>query len=564
MKIIIKAVVMLVVIVWAGWILFKWGVMRQYVGPDQALVVMDKFGKELPPGRITIPAGESGYKGVQEEVLGPGRYFINPVFHIVEITELVRIAPGEPEKWDWNSDGTLKNPQTAPMVGIVALLEGKDAPAGQVVVDAGFKGVQKEVLTPGVYKLNPKRYQVTQMPATIVPPGSVGVVTLLVDDVPQVVSQALLSTIESGPGSGKKAAAPKRGILDQVLQPGIYYVNPRMVQINVVAVGYDAITLESNPVRAPVSVQPVRQGGVKGQKTGQAQAVATPSRGSITFFSKDGYQVVADFTVVWGRKPSDTPNIIRNIGGIDRVEGNVIEPAMKAACQNVGAQYTAMELIQGKTRQKFQNELSESLETQVQNRHLHILLALIRNISVKDNSGRDQTEGLIATIQRANIEVERELTNVQKTETASFKAKLETTNKLVDVAKETVTADSSLKVADIMAEGTKKAAELDAARDLKVASIQLEVALLEAKRREIMGKAQADVERLKNDAEAKGAKMLVDAFGSPAAYNKYIFAKNFEPKELRLIFAGPGTFWTDLKSFQEIGAAKMVSPATSK
>ena len=32
---------------------------------------------------------------------------------------------------------------------------------------------------------------------------------------------------------------------------------------------------------------------------------------------------------------------------------------------------------------------------------------------------------------------------------------------------------------------------------------------------------------MKNDAEAKGAKMLVDAFGSPQAYNLYIFAKNF-------------------------------------
>ena len=64
--------------------------------------------------------------------------------------------------------------------------------------------------------------------------------------------------------------------------------------------------------------------------------------------------------------------------------------------------------------------------------------------------------------------------------------------------------------------------------------------------------------QLKSDAEAKGAKMLVDALGSPQAYNNYIFAKNFEPQELRLIFAGPGTFWTDLKSFQEVGAGKIV------
>jgi hypothetical protein len=117
-----------------------------------------------------------------------------------------------------------------------------------------------------------------------------------------------------------------------------------------------------------------------------------------------------------------------------------------------------------------------------------------------------------------------------------------------------------VKVANIVADAAKKAAETDAGRDLSVADINLQVALLEAQRVQILGKAKADVERMKNDAEAKGAKLLVDALGSPQAYNQYIFAKNFEPTELKLIFAGPGTFWTDLKSFQEVGAAKMVQP----
>ena len=33
---------------------------------------------------------------------------------------------------------------------------------------------------------------------------------------------------------------------------------------------------------------------------------------------------------------------------------------------------------------------------------------------------------------------------------------------------------------------------------------------------------------------------------------------NFQPTDLKLIFAGPGTFWTDLKSFQDVGASKVV------
>ena len=36
---------------------------------------------------------------------------------------------------------------------------------------AGFKGVQREVLTPGTYKINPRQKRVVQVPAAIVPPG---------------------------------------------------------------------------------------------------------------------------------------------------------------------------------------------------------------------------------------------------------------------------------------------------------------------------------------------------------------------------------------------------------
>src|SRR4029078_5585147 len=112
-------------------------------------------------------------------------------------------------------------------------------------------------------------------------------------------------------------------------------------------------------------------------------------------------------------------------------------------------------------------------------------------------------------------------------------AQLEGALKSLGVARETVASDSNVKVANINAEGTKKAAETTAQRDLDIAKINLEISLLDAQRTQILGKAEADVARMKNEAEAKGAKMLVDAFGSPQAYNLYIFAKAFEPEDLK-------------------------------
>ena len=97
-----------------------------------------------------------------------------------------------------------------------------------------------------------------------------------------------------------------------------------------------------------------------------------------------------------------------------------------------------------------------------------------------------------------------------------------------------------------------------------MADIEKQIAELDAKRTQIMGKAMADVERMKNEAEAKGAKLMIDAFGTPQSYNLYIFAKSFDPKDLRLIFAGPGTLWTDLKSFEQVGATKLIESSQEK
>ena len=545
-KSLIVGVIALVVVAYVGWLAVKWTSMRVFVEPGEALVVINKFGDPLPPGRVVVPKGddEDKYKGVREDVLGPGRYFLNPIEYDHKIVPVVEISAGDPEKWKWNPDGSLVDPNLAPQVGLVSMKEGKEAAGDQAIVDPGYRGIQKEVLTPGTYKINPYQVEVTPVPAVVVPPGSVGVVTRLMGQDTAEVTSATLTAIKASttapaaaagaqPAPSRLVAGPnQRGILKDVLQPGIYYLNPRLVKVTIAPIGYDQITLDHGNNKA------------------------------IRFYSNDGYQVEADFTLVWGRSPSDVPNIVANIGDTHNVEQNVIEPAMKAACQNEGAKYTARELIQGTTRSRFQDDLSSSLEAQVKARNIHVLLALIRDITIKDNRGKDATNGLLATIQQANIEVERDLTNKQKTITATTKANLEQALKLVDVARETVASDTNVKVANIMADGQKKAAEIDADRDLQVATINLQVAQLDAQKNLILGKAAAQVDQLKRDAEAQGAKMMVDAFGSAQAYNMYTFAKSFEPKELRFIFAGPGTFWTDLKSFQEIGAGQVIQEAT--
>ena len=250
------------------------------------------------------------FRSVQEEVRGPGRYFLNPIFYDMKLVDLTKIPAGDPQTWEWLPDGQLKNPRTAPMIGLRSLKEGQTAPAGQEVVPPGYKGIQREVLTPGTYKINPNREEVTILPATVVSPGFVGVVTKLVDgDIGLIHSSELLPTTRPSGGTAVAAGPAVRGILRDVLQPGIYYLNPRMVKVTIVPVGYDSITLETPVDKKKVST-------------------------AVRFYSSDGYLVEADFTVVWGRTPADAPHIVATLGNTEQIEQNVIEPAMKAACQN--------------------------------------------------------------------------------------------------------------------------------------------------------------------------------------------------------------------------------------
>jgi len=130
--------------------------------PDDSIgVVTTKAGKELPPGAIAgpiIPEHDSfqnpdafitngGYKGVQEQVLLPGRYFLNPQFVAVTLEPLTQVPIAH--------------------VGVVISYIGEDGldTSGAdfkhgTLVEQGKKGVWATPLDPGKYPINPRTHKV--------------------------------------------------------------------------------------------------------------------------------------------------------------------------------------------------------------------------------------------------------------------------------------------------------------------------------------------------------------------------------------------------------------------
>ncbi|MGE3181887.1 MAG: SPFH domain-containing protein [Phycisphaerae bacterium] len=518
-----------------------WTFFRVYVPPDHCLVLVRKSGAPMPAGQKIATAGE---KGIQENTLGPGRYFLNPVKWETELEPLVTIEAGDPNTWqshyvagrgdhfDAKLDGKW------PEVGIVTSLAGKVWDQESEVVEKGYQGKWREVLSPGTYRINPRAYKVEKVPAVVVPVGYCGVVTSQLGNMPGVetVMQSSIGpdgkVVQGRPSAIQKLAEPgQRGVLRNVLPPGIYYLNPYVHKVKIVEVGYNLIS----------------------------QLRTDQETEHIEFPSQDGFTVEVEVTVVWGRDPRHTPELINRLGDIEKIRDLVIAQ-IRSICRNIGSDYISTDFIEGEKREQYQQQVTETLKKVCRERNLEVLIALIHNIEVRADSASKQ-EDLKLTIQSGFIAREQDLLRQEQSETAKVLAELEAAEAAVPVAREEVASDMRIRVAELQAEGRKKAEEIDAQRDLDVATIEREIAEIEAETERVLGRAQAEVEQMINQAEADGKRMFIDAFGSGSAYNLYTFAREFSPESIRLIFAGEGTFWTDLTKLQDAASMELLRKA---
>ncbi len=181
-----------------------WMFFRFYVPPGYMAILTSKSGKDQPREQILAKPGE---KGVLEEPLAEGRHFRNPYYYEWEIIKAQQVPAGK--------------------VGIVTSKIGKDLPPGEFMADVGQKGSWKRVLGPGTYRLNPIAYTIEIVDAINIPIGYVGVLTSL-----------------SGAKApeGGFAANGDKGVMKDILQPGLYYINPNAYKIDVLEIGLNQVS----------------------------------------------------------------------------------------------------------------------------------------------------------------------------------------------------------------------------------------------------------------------------------------------------------------------------------
>ena len=533
-------------------VIYFWCFCRFYVPAGYMAVVTAKTGSQPKPGPILVEKGE---KGIWREVLTEGRHFLDPVMYDVAIVKAISIPLGK--------------------VGIVTSKVGTPLPPGEIVApDKTYQGVWRDVLGPGLHRLNPQGYSIEIVDVINIPIGYVGVVT----------SQ----TGKAAP-AGEFASIGTKGVLKDILQPGLYYINPRAYQVNVIEIGMNQVSmtgqqgsvielrnsidsassalreisnntlnnqlqqrLKSAPAaEARLRIDSAPSNGVRKMK----KRIAKPSQPAaakspevvysinrfVEFPSRDGFKILMDMTVEFELLPENVSRIYMLYGDLPQVVEKIILPQILSVSRLKGSSYRAQDFIMGDGRETFQNSLREELVTSLKEKSIMIHNAIIRNVDIPKN--------ILQPIQEASLAKEQNQTNFSLQATARIEAELNAQVGMIEQKRKEVEQETKKIVAEIRANQEKAVRMINAQTDLEVAKIQLKRSEIEAKREQLIGETDVKAGFIQDNELANGAKLRAEALGKLGIMSDLRLVDSLNPKlEIKVIYAGPGTLWTDLKN----------------
>jgi regulator of protease activity HflC (stomatin/prohibitin superfamily) len=462
---------------------------------------------------------------------GPGRHFYCPLWWERTIVDDLIVKPGE--------------------VAIVTSLVGKDLPSdpsgeGKFLVEGDlgnteYKGILRKVYGPGRYRVNPYAYQLKIVQTETEKSGTqtkyAGWVEIKTGHVGVVTNQ-----------TDNPITKAKKGIQPDVLPPGIYPINPREQKVDIIEIGYREKTIIGATKTDALGNQVLDTSG---------EPIIIDDSTGIRFPSKDGFPIHMDFTAIWGIMPEQAPHVVEFSGNLEAVENRVVVPLIESICRNEGSKLGAVELLVGETREKFQDEVTRQFEEKLKETGVALQYGLVRHIYIPQE--------VRVPIQQKYLADELKLTRDQEQLTARTEANLREAEQKVELEAARIKVETEKLVAQKKAEGDKEAAETRAETTKLVAAIDKETAELERQATVALGEAEAESQKLMEQAKANRFKLAVQAFGSGDSFNQWVFATGLpDDIQLQLLYAGEGTFWTDLKGFSEtlLGRQVQQSPQT--
>lgn len=442
--------------------IFIWFFCRIEPEKDAIAILVRKTGVDLPEGDIIATA--ENQKGIRLAVLPEGRYFKNPY------------------TWSWIYAKVVDIP--AGRLGVQTRLFGKPLPSGEILAKDGTQGIIADILTPGKYRVNPYAYDVKILDAIAIRPGHVGVVThltgqdVLNDDLPATVRNTFL------------VSNALKGVVNEVLDPGTYYLNPYMYDVREVNL--------------------------------QSQRFEMSGDDAINFLTLDGFAINVEGTIEFGISRESASLLTHRIGDMDDVLKKIILPRARGFSRLEGSKYPANNFIVGETRQLFQNNLEKHLRERCESWGVLIKSVLIRNIS--------PPEEIAKVIREREVAVQNAKKFAQQIEQSKSKAELTKQEMLAEQNKEKVKQDTLSIKAVIKAKQEQAVALAAANRQLEVAKLETEAAKAQAQAKIAQATAERDVIRMKNEASAAVLGTQVGAFGNGDNYARYTLYQKLAPR----------------------------------
>ena len=297
------------------------------------------FDDNMAPGQVVALDGQ---KGPQASILPPGFHFIPFINVLYDVQEMpiVEVPEGN--------------------YGLLVAKDGSPLREGQFIADpwpedrftdmlngeyfltdgAGQKGPQLTVLRPGRYRINPFLFSVQMHRALDVPTGHVAVIRSNVETLaacPDVHEQ--LKATESGTGialSAPLVPAGCIGVWDKPKPPGRYYLNSKAYVSTIIPTRVQTWTYKGGYTARKINLV-VGDNGKISQREEQIMVTVPDNAASHAINVRvEGWTIPVDMRVTIQVHPDDAPRVVASVGDLQRVEDNIVTPAIRDILRTIG------------------------------------------------------------------------------------------------------------------------------------------------------------------------------------------------------------------------------------
>jgi uncharacterized membrane protein YqiK len=492
----------------------------QVIPQGKVGVVQACDGKPLPSGHVIARDVDcdyfqdaraflksSGERGPQMKVVPPGTYRINPLVFTVSLFDATEIPQGK--------------------LGVVEAHDGNPLPIGRVIArgvecdsyqDAkafldggGERGPQVKLMPPGNYRINPILFDVRLVDVVDVPENKIGVVTVK-EGAPLPTGEIAGGEIQ---GHNMFQDPDKfishggfKGLQEQVLLAGRYFLNPRFATVeivemttvpianvgvviayvgnegqdvtgdtfkhgNLVSKGEKGVCVDPlDPGKYPINpnthkiVNVPTANVVLNWADDKSEAHRLDANlSTITVRSADGFKFNLDVSQIIHIPRNDAPKVIARFGDMSALVTQVLEPTIGNYFRNAAQGSDIIDFL--KNRSQRQEEARNAISVALKEYNVGAVDTLIGDIVPPEALMRTLTDRKIAEQERVTYETQRQAQGVRQ-ELEQATALAATQARVVDAERKVTIAAFEANAAVKFAEGSAKSKTINAEADATV------------------------------------------------------------------------------------------------